>query len=304
LTGVGAERAAGFASAGTDERTERGAVVADLHLHTTCSDGRLAPAAVVAQAAAQGLVAVAVCDHDVVTGIAEAREAGTRLGVEVIAGVELTARWRGRTCHVLGYHVDPTASALVEALAGARRATEASVAAALAALQARGYAITAADLARYRARYPTPTTLLLAMVRQRQLRTRADVQTLLGLLRATGPAWTAEDAIGLVHAAGGVAVLAHPGRRASAQRAPRIPLDATALRDLTTAGLDGVEVIHPSHGVAEQARYADLAGALGLVATGGSDWHGRAAERPIGSHGLTAGAWPGVRAALRTARTA
>src|SRR5438067_5980244 len=89
--------------------------LADLHLHTDQSDGRLSPAAVVERAAAAGVAALAIVDHDVVSGLAEARAAGARLGVEVIAGIELTARWRGRTCHVLGYFLDSAEPRLVAA---------------------------------------------------------------------------------------------------------------------------------------------------------------------------------------------
>jgi predicted metal-dependent phosphoesterase TrpH len=241
---------------------------------------------VVELAAVQGLEAVAITDHDVVSGVSEAQAAGARLGVEVIAGVELTARWRGRTCHVLGYYLDPAAPTLIAALAAARAAAEATVANAIAALRARGFDLTPADLAGYHARYPSPTTLLLAMVRRRLLRTRADLQALLEVLRTAAPPWTAEEAVALVHAAGGAAVLAHPGRRPSAHRAPRVPFDGAALQTLAAAGLDGVEVEHPSHTAAQRAEYAALACDLDLVATGGSDWHGRRAERLPGYQGV------------------
>jgi 3',5'-nucleoside bisphosphate phosphatase len=242
----------------------------DLHLHTTHSDGRLAPAAVVEAAAARALATIAIVDHDVVGGLDEAGATGARLGVEVIAGVELTARWQGRTCHILGYGFDPGAPRLLAALEGRRRAAEAAVGAALEALRARGYDLATADLTHYQARYPTPTTLLLALVQRRLLRSRADLLAVLPLLRVGSAGLPAAEAIALVHAAGGAAVLAHPGRRWRGQ-----PLDGAAISALTAEGLDGVEVEHPAHDAAQRAAFAAHADARGLVTTGGSDWHGR-----------------------------
>lgn len=234
-------------------------------------------------AASRGLAVVGVVDHDVVSGLDEAVAAGRRLGVEVLAGVELTVRWRGRTCHVLGYGFDPAEPRLLAALDGARAVAQAAVTGALEALRARGYPLDDADVAAFRARYPTPTTLLLALVRRRLLRSRADLLALLPLLRASTPNLPAAEAIALVHAAGGAAVLAHPGRRARG-----LPLDGEALATLAADGLDGVEAEHPAHAPAERAGYATLATDLGLVATGGSDWHGRPREAMPGTLGTGA----------------
>ncbi|HZR98094.1 MAG TPA: PHP domain-containing protein [Chloroflexota bacterium] len=273
--------------------------LADLHLHTTHSDGRLAPAAVVEAAAARGLTTIAVTDHDVVSGLDEARAAGWRLGVEVIPGVELTARWRGRTCHLLGYGVAATAPRLVAALAAARAAAQDAVAAALDVLRTRGHELTPADLARFRARYPTPTTLLLALVQRRLLRSRADLLAILPCLRAAAPGLPAADTIALVHAAGGAAVLAHPGRRARGR-----PIDRADLAALAADDLDGVEVDHPAHDAAQRAAYAAMAGTLGLVATGGSDWHGRPRDPRPGSLGSDAASLDGLRGRMAARRAA
>ena len=235
----------------------------------------------VERAAAAGVAALAIVDHDVVSGLADAQVAGQRLGVEVVAGIELTARWRGRTCHVLGYFLDPAEPRLVAALERARAAAAAAVDAGLALLRARGHDLSHDDLARYRTRYPTPTTLLLAMVQRRLVRTRADLATLLGALRGGTPPWTAAEAIVLVHGAGGAAALAHPGRRGG-----RGPFDAAVLRELAGFGLDGVEVDHPAHRPEQRAEYAAIAAELDLVATGGSDWHGRERDAPPGSLGV------------------
>ena len=279
----------------TENRGPRGtrhaASGADLHLHTTHSDGRLAPAAVVETAAGRGLPAIAIVDHDVVSGLPEAMEAGQRLGVEIVAGIELTARWRGRTCHVLGYYLDPAEPGLLGALEQARAAAASAVAAGLDVLRARGNDVAPLDLARFHARYPTPTTLLLAAVQRRLLRSRADVLALMRALQSGAPLMTVPEAIVLVHGARGAAVLAHPGRRVG-----RVALDGAALADLATQGLDGVEVEHPAHTPEQRASYAAIARELDLVVTGGSDWHGRPRDAPPGSLGTSASDLAALRA--------
>src|SRR5262249_42182009 len=137
----------------------------------------------------------------------------------------------------------------------------------------------------------TPTTLLLAMVRRRLVRTRADLTALLGALRGGTPPWTAAEAIALVHGAGGAAALAHPGRRGR-----RAPYAATDLRELAVCGLDGVEVDHPAHRTEQRAEYAVMAAELELVATGGSDCHGRERDAPPGSFGVDGGGLATLRA--------
>jgi predicted metal-dependent phosphoesterase TrpH len=265
----------------------RAAPWADLHLHTSHSDGRLAPAAVVATAAARGLRALAIVDHDGVSGLAEALAAGRRLGVEVVPGIELTAHWGGRTCHVLGYYLDPAATGLTEALAATRQAAAATVTAALEALRARGIALAPEELQAFRGRYPTPTTLLLALIRHRRLRSRADLRAVLAVLRAGGPRLAAAQAIALVQAAGGAAVLAHPGRHGG--------LDSEMLAALAAAGLDGLEVAHPAHSLAQRTVLTAAAERHGLVPTGGSDWHGRPRDLPPGTLGTDAAALAALR---------
>jgi 3',5'-nucleoside bisphosphate phosphatase len=273
----------------------RPAVVADLHTHTTYSDGRLPPAELVAAAAAARLPALAVTDHDVVSGLAEALDAGARLGVEVLPGIELSAHWDGRVCHILGYAFTLGNPALDAALAAASARARAATARGLELLRARGHALTAEDLDRYRARYRTPTMLLLAMVQRRLLRSRDDLRTLLLALRGGAPSWTAAEAIALIHRAGGVAVLAHPGRRGR-----RGPFPAATIAALAARGLDGIEVYHPAHADDLATAYADLAAELGLLTTGGSDWHGRAHDPALGSLGVDAHQFAALRARART----
>jgi predicted metal-dependent phosphoesterase TrpH len=246
---------------------------ADLHTHSTASDGSVAPAALVAGARAAGLAVVGLTDHDTIDGIAPAQQAGLDLGVTVIVGVELSAVEGEHEVHLLGLHLDqlvPLEPALAD-LRGARRRRADTM---VGALRAIGVAISieavmaeAGDGAVGR---PHVARALIAGGWARDQRDAFD-----RYLGAGRPAYVAKqrltvpDAIRLLHSAGGVAVLAHPGREGTLAR-------LTALR---TLGLDGVEVRHPSHSAEDEARLAALADHLDLVPSGGSDWHG-ATEGP------------------------
>src|SRR5690606_5412306 len=96
-------------------------LLADLHMHSTASDGALAPAELMARAAEAGVELVALTDHDCVDGLDEARDAAARLGMAWVSGVELSAQWQGHTVHVLGYGFDPVAPGLQDALGQVRQ---------------------------------------------------------------------------------------------------------------------------------------------------------------------------------------
>lgn len=245
----------------------------DLHVHTTHSDGRLSPRAVVAAAAERGLHALAITDHDVLSGLAEAQAAGREFGVEVVPGVELTADWEGRTVHVLGYFIRPDHPALAAALARGRRLMLEHVERVRAELDAVGYPIPLADLARYRTRYENGAALVLAMVERgvlRDLRATPHAGRLLRLASREPRAYTVAEAIALVHAAGGLASLAHPAR--IRRGAPL--LSAADLRPLADLGLDALEAWQWVPGGWGSEHYRRVAAELGLAVTGGSDCHG------------------------------
>lgn len=242
----------------------------DLHLHTTHSDGRWAPRRVVEEAAARGLAAIAITDHDVLDGLAEARAAAAELGVELVDGIELTADWDGRAVHILGYGVDPHDAALQAALRRGRALMAEHVDRVLAAIQAAGQRLSGEDLARYNTRYPTGTSLVLGMLEHGILRGSSRARQLLALASREPRAYTAREAIALIQGAGGVAVLAHPGRLS--RRGARLTEDG--LQPLLEAGLDGVEVWHVSHDQETREHYLRLGRALNLLVTGGSDCHG------------------------------
>ena len=242
----------------------------DLHLHTTWSDGRWEPRRVVEEAAARGLAAIAITDHDVVGGLAEAQQAADEHGLELLTGVELTADWNGKTVHVLGYGIDPADPTLTAALDRGRELMAAHVEEVLAALERAGTPLSADDLTRYRTRYASGAALVLAMVEQGILRKASNGGALLRLASREPRAYTAEEAISVIHAAGGIAALAHPAK--IVRDRPRLATDE--LRPLAEAGLDAVEVWQIVHGEEERAHYNLLAQSLGLVVVGGSDCHG------------------------------
>jgi predicted metal-dependent phosphoesterase TrpH len=268
----------------------------DLHLHTTWSDGRWEPRRVVEEAAASGLAAIAITDHDVIGGLAEAAQAAGEHGIGLLTGVELTADWNGRTVHMLGYGVDPASPVLTAALERGRDLMAAHVEEVLAALERAGTPLTADDLSRYRVRYASGAALVLAMVQQGILRKAKNGAALLKLASREPRAYSAVEAIDLIHAAGGLAALAHPAK--IVRDRPHLP--ANEIRPLVEAGLDAVEVWQIVHGHAEREHYQAVAQELGLLVVGGSDCHGpRQKYGPrIGSQQVPYGVYEAVIGAL------
>jgi 3',5'-nucleoside bisphosphate phosphatase len=240
----------------------------DLQVHTTASDGALAPAAVVQAAADAKLHAIAITDHDTVDGVEEARLAGERLGVRIVPGVELSTHFEDDELHLLGLHLSDCA-AMASALAEFRTQRVARAERIVATLNTHGIPVTmdavlreAADGAVGR---PHIARALLAGGWVREFREAFDKW--IGWGR---PAYMAKerfdvaDAIALVHEAGGLAVWAHPGDVATPARIQR----------LAEHGLDCVEVLHPSHPPYLVQRLIEHTEAAGLLPSGGSDWHG------------------------------
>jgi predicted metal-dependent phosphoesterase TrpH len=242
----------------------------DLHVHSTHSDGRWTPRQVIEEAAVRGLAAIALTDHDLLDGIPEAAAAAHERDVELLAGVELTADWDGRTVHILGYGIDPADGSLRAALERGRRLMGEHVERVLGAIREAGEPLVASDLDKYRARYAGGASLVLAMVERGVLRRVANGRELLRLASREPRAYGAAEAIGLIHGAGGIAALAHPAK----VRRDRPHLDASDLAPLVSAGLDGLEVWQIVHRRAERQHYAALADELGLLVVGGSDCHG------------------------------
>ncbi len=266
-------------SSGPDQRgAGAGRSEIDLHLHSTASDGTLPPAKVVAAASAAGLAVIALTDHDTVAGVHEAVLAGEGLGVRVIRGVELSAHEdaSGREVHVLGLHVTRL-DALERELTDLRqkrterarlivdRLSEIGVAISLDKVleQSNGGAVGRPHIAR-------------ALIQSGAVADQHEAfDRYLGQGRAAfvpKSLFLIEDAIRIIHEAGGIAIWAHPSRTAKRERVER----------LVAQGLDGLEVRHPSHSPDVAAGLEALCDFLGLVPSGGSDWHGPVGDRTLG----------------------
>jgi predicted metal-dependent phosphoesterase TrpH len=240
----------------------------DLHMHSTASDGSRSPADVVRAAKRADLVAIALTDHDTVAGLAEARATGEELGVRIINGVELSAVEGASETHLLGLHLSDT-SVLERGLTELREMRGRRAARIVELLQAQGVQVTLDDVLMQAGAgaigRPHVARALVADGWAVDVRDAFD-----RYLAAGRPAYVAKDqlgmrdAIAMVHAAGGLAVLAHPGTSATRER----------LEALVALGMDGVEVKHPSHSPQDTARIRTLAEQLGLLLSGGSDWHG------------------------------
>lgn len=247
----------------------------DLHAHTVVSDGTLTPTELVELAAREGLAAIAVTDHDHVGGIAEARRAGERLGVEVVPGIELSVSHRAGEFHLLGYLLDPEESRLLAALATLREDRAGRAARIVERLNALGVDVSIEDVAREAGTdgggsigRPHVARALMAKGLVGSMKEAFDLYLADGRPAAVPKRkMTAQEALALVHGAGGVAVLAHPVT-------VRVEAREALVRELAQLGLDGIEVTHSKHGAAEREAFGSLARELGLVETGGSDFHG------------------------------
>jgi len=242
----------------------------DLHAHSTASDGSRSPADVVREAKRIGLSAIALTDHDTLDGIAEAVAAGLELGVRIVPGIELSAVEGESETHILGLHLSDTRTMESELLGlrDMRRARAARIVQRLNDLgvrigleavleQAAGGAVGRPHVAR-------------AMIAEGWA---VDFRDAFDRYLGNGrPAYVSKerlavtDAIGLIHRAGGLAVLAHPAHSGTRER----------IAGFVAQGMDGVEVRHPSHSADDIARLSALVDHFSLVPSGGSDWHGAA----------------------------
>ena len=254
----------------------------DFHTHTIASDGSLSPTELVLAAAANRVTAFALTDHDTTDGVAEAQAEGQRLGVEVIAGIELSVSEQdgARSLHVLGLGIAPEPVSLRARLEIARHARRTRAARMVSRLQELGIAIELADVEAIAAGgsvgrpHVARALVLLGVCRD------AD-EAFVKYLRRGRPGYepyaalSAREAIDLVHGAGGVAVLAHPPLSGGIDAPGGIE---AFVERLLPCGLDGLEIWHPGHRPGQIRRLRRLAREHGLLETGGSDFHGK--DRP------------------------
>lgn len=268
----------------------------DLHLHTTASDGRSTPRELVEEAVSAGLTVMAVTDHDTTASVDEVRALARERGVACVPGIEITAVEDGRDVHVLGYFLDPADARLGEFLAAQRQTRLDRVQAIAARLAELGMPIDLrASLAEVReqpGRSIGRPQVARAMAHAGHVSsTREAFDRWLGRdLPAFVPrsGSSPEEVIAIIQRAGGLTSLAHPGRTSLDARIP-------ALRD---AGLDAIEVYHSDHDRAAISRYHQLATDVGLLMTGGSDFHGDPMHGVmVGAAAVPDEAWQRFRAA-------
>ncbi len=238
-------------------------------MHSHHSDGLHEPEALVEMAVGAGLRAIALTDHDTVTGWPAFAAACDGAGIEAIPGVELSGRFRERDAHVLGYFVRPDDPALGTALERFRRDRAERGREMVRRLNGIGVGLSYAAVERGAGDAVIGRPHVAdALCGGGFVRTYDEAfKRYLGLNKPAYVAKTAfgvDEAIALIHAAGGLAVLAHPGGHYSAED----------IEDMVGNGLDGVEIVHPRHTSQLTQLYADIAYRHGLVTTGGSDFHG------------------------------
>lgn len=254
----------------------------ELHCHTTASDGLCTPTEIIRLARLRDVALIAITDHDTIAGNDEAAAAGSAQGMCVIHGIEVSALSRHAETHVLGYGVRPSDAATLARIAALRRVRESRARSILDKLTRFGIYIPFEQVRALAgdAMIGRPHVAR-AMVMAGAVQTE---QEAFNLYLAEGkPAFipheglTPAQAVQLIHDAGGLAVLAHPGLYAG---------DLPALLDeMIPAGLDGIEVFYPLHTLEQTAHFTKLARRHHLLLTGGSDFHGPRgdAELSLGS---------------------
>ncbi|GAA3540375.1 PHP domain-containing protein [Nocardioides daeguensis] len=247
----------------------------DLHTHSSVSDGTASPADLVRAAAAAGLEVVALTDHDTTAGWDEAAAAAEQAGIGLVRGIEISTRHRGAGVHLLAYLPDADDAALQAELGRIVEGREARVPSMLARLRELGIPATAEALAEVNPdnRVTGRPHVADLLVRLGAVKDRDEAFA--RYLYDGGPAFVDRYSadlvtmIGLVTAARGVAVVAHPWGRGSAA-----VLDEAAFAELAEAGLAGIEVDHLDHDRAARGHLRGIASRLRLVVTGSSDHHG------------------------------
>jgi 3',5'-nucleoside bisphosphate phosphatase len=260
-------------------------VLIDLHTHSHRSDGTDSPAELIRHATEASLHVVALTDHDTADGWDEAREAAVSFELRLVPGMELSCRYNDVGVHLLAYEVDPTFSPLAKQLEQIIAGRASRLPTMLARLREVGVELTEYDVARAAGSasatgrpHVADAMVALGIVRDRsEAFSRYLAWGRPGYVRRYATELT--EMIDLVRQAGGVSVIAHPWSRGS-----RRVLTAAAFGALADAGLTGVEVDHLDHNRESRARLRSIANDVGLVVTGGSDYHGAGKlDHPLGA---------------------
>ncbi len=251
-----------------------GIMCVDLHIHTTFSDGTKTPKEVVKIAKKKRLIAISITDHDEIKGNKEAIEVGSKEGIEVIPGVEISTEYEGKSVHILGYCIDYEDSNLEKSLSVLQRARRERNPKIVEKLRSFGFEITYEEIVKEagggQIGRPHFAKLLVKKGYVKDIDEAFDLY-----LRKGGPAYVEkfhflpEQAIDMIIKSGGIPVLAHP---------KTIGLKDDELfnmiKQFVSFGLRGIEVYYPEHTEHDVFTYKEIAKTFGLIETGGSDFHG------------------------------
>jgi hypothetical protein len=252
----------------------------DLHCHSTVSDGLLTPTELVTRAAERGVKFLALTDHDNVDGLDEAAKAAARLGIEFINGVEISVTWRTFTLHIVGLQIDPHFPALVDGLNGIRSGRRRRAELMAESLARCGISGTLEGAYRYAANPEIigRTHFARYMVEAGYCK---DVGSVFKRYLVKGKPgyvphqWASlQDAVDWIRGAGGIAVIAHPGRYTAGRKAMGKPTLRELLEEFAAMGGRAIEVVTGSHTPPQYAEFARYATEFGLFSSCGSDYHG------------------------------
>lgn len=243
---------------------------ADLHIHTYYSDGRFSPAEIVERAKKRNLTAISITDHDTFEAYRETCEAAQGTDLKVIPGAEFTADFEGREVHLLAYNFNPESRLMLELVDFQRNLREDRAEAMVNQLKEMNVHLSM-DEVREIADGAVISRPHLAVALRKNGYVRHFKEAFYKYLGNDKPGYVKSDHLDVgkiikrVHKAGGVTSIAHPGRNISTKE----------IEKMIDVGLDGIEVIHPSHQYAFQKKFEQLADYYDLLKTGGSDFHGR-----------------------------
>ena len=249
---------------------------ADLHLHTRFSDGTFSPKELVEHAAQHELAAIALTDHDTVEGCADTARECAAAGIEFIAGTELTAEFQDTEVHLLGYFLDTLNARLLAEITKFQDVRRQRIYEMVARINDIGVPLTVDSVfALANCKSPGRPHVARALLKAGLVKHLDDAFD--RYLKKGRVAWvpkarmSALESIELIHQAGGLAVMAHPGLNRTDEIIP----------GLVAAGLDGIECFHTKHSTAMSERYLALAAEHRLLVTGGSDCHGYSKAKPL-----------------------
>ncbi len=253
---------------------------ADLHCHSTASDGLLAPRDLAAKAAANSVTMLSLTDHDDTSGLAEARAEAEERGIRFIDGVEISVTWRGTTVHVVGLQIDPRTPVLREALGSIRQGRGKRAQKIAESLTAAGVPDSLAGAKRLADNPDLISRTHFARFLVESGRAPDVKSVFRRYLVKDSPGYVAHqwaslpDAVGWIRSSGGLAVVAHPGRYRFAKARMR-----EFLAEFKDCGGAGIEVVTGSHAPEQYLEFARFAREFGLLASRGSDYHGKGESR-------------------------